>query len=89
VCRILESLFLWSNGEGRSAGRILAWAVRPRECELKAISAEGAADIVACILAGNISQLTRANRLIYTLSGWFSDPPRLQRWTFMGTFPWA
>jgi hypothetical protein len=34
------------------AGRILAWAVRPGECEIKAISAEGAADIVACIPTG-------------------------------------
>jgi hypothetical protein len=25
----------------------------------------------------------------YTPSGWFSDQPRLQRWTAMGTFPWA
>ena len=34
-----------------------SWAVRPRECEIKAISAEGAADIVARILAGNIGKL--------------------------------
>jgi hypothetical protein len=33
-----------SNGEARGAGRILAWAVRPREAPHKRSSAEGAED---------------------------------------------
>jgi hypothetical protein len=30
-----------SRGKGRSAEKILAWALRPRECEIKASRAEG------------------------------------------------
>jgi hypothetical protein len=49
ACRILESVSLWSNEEARSAEKIIAWAVRPRECEIKASSAEGATEIVAVL----------------------------------------
>jgi hypothetical protein len=50
ACRILESVSLWSNEEARSADKIIAWAVRPRECEIKASSAEGAAEMIALLL---------------------------------------
>ncbi len=49
ACRILEPVSLWSNEEAQSADKIIAWAVRPRECEIKASSAEGAAEIVALL----------------------------------------
>jgi hypothetical protein len=46
ACRILESVSLWSNEEARSPVKIIAWAVRPRACEKKASSAEGAAEMI-------------------------------------------
>jgi hypothetical protein len=47
--RILESVSFWSNEEARSAEKIIAWAVRLRECEIKASSAEGAKEMVALL----------------------------------------
>ena len=86
----LEPVSLWSNEEARSADTIIAWAVRPRECETKASSAEGAADIVARVLAGNIGKLNQR------------EPPYIDRHLggspihrafsagpLMGTFSWA
>ena len=45
----MESVSFWSNEEARSAEKIIAWAVRPRECEKKASSAEGAKEMVALL----------------------------------------
>jgi hypothetical protein len=42
--RTLESVSLWSNEEARSADKIIAWAVRPRETSPYRSSAEGAVD---------------------------------------------
>jgi hypothetical protein len=37
-CRTFESVSLLSIGKARSADKILAWAVRPRECEKRRIA---------------------------------------------------
>jgi hypothetical protein len=47
--RILESVSLWSNEEARSADKIIAWAVRPRETSPYRSSAEGAVEMVALL----------------------------------------
>jgi len=72
-----------------SAENIIPWAVRPRECEIKASSAEGAAEMVALCREQCRQISLTPNRLARHLSGGSQNPPRLQRWTARGPFPWA
>ncbi len=44
ACRNLGSVSLWSNEEARSAEKIIAWPVRPRETSPYRSSAEGVVD---------------------------------------------